>query len=130
PDWAQDGGPDAILDRLTDAADRARIVEFLETQLAARGGPSLADVVFSYVPGDPSLEGVSLPEIAQRRRVGLGEALCELLVEHDLRLGYCAAIPQSTGRWRQVSRDAMRLLARDDVMACSDITSPGSMCHP
>jgi N-acyl-D-amino-acid deacylase len=87
-------------------------------------------VVFSYVPGDPSLEGVPLREIASRRRSTLGEALCDLLLEHDLRLGYCIAIPQSTARWRQLSRDAIALLSRPDAMACSDITSLGSMCHP
>jgi N-acyl-D-aspartate/D-glutamate deacylase len=86
--------------------------------------------VFSYAPADPSLEGLALAEIADRRSAGLGDTLCDLLVEHDLRLGYVAAIPQSTGRWRQVGRDAVALLARDDAMACSDITSLGSMCHP
>jgi len=33
-------------------------------------------------------------------------------------------------RWRQVSRDSLALLARPDAMACSDITSLGSLCHP
>jgi N-acyl-D-amino-acid deacylase len=130
PGWAQEGGPDAILERLADPGSRERIVVHLETELAANGGPALDDIVFSYVPGDPALEGVLLSEVAGRRGVGLGEALCQLLVEHDLRLGYVAAIPRGTGRWRQVGRDAVALLARPDAMACSDITSLGSMCHP
>lgn len=130
PGWAQEGGPDAILERLADPALRARIVAHLENDLAASGGPSLAGIVFSYVPRDPSLEGVTLPEVARRRGSTLGETLCALLVEHDLALGYCAAIPQATGRWRQVGRDAVALLSRPDAMACSDITSLGSMCHP
>ena len=114
-----------------EAAARARIVRFLEEELAAGGGPALAAIVFSYVPGRsvPRRRG-PLPEIAARRGASLGEALCDMLVEHDLRLGYCAAIPQSTGRWRQVGRDAVALLSRPDAMACSDITSLGSMCHP
>ena len=40
------------------------------------------------------------------------------------------AMPQSTARWRQTGRDAMKLLARDDYMVCSDITPVGSVCHP
>ena len=42
PGWAQEGGPDAILERLADPADRARIVSHFEHDLAAGGGPSLA----------------------------------------------------------------------------------------
>lgn len=130
PGWAQEGGPDAILERLGDPAARGRIVAYLENDLAASGGPSLAAIVFSYAPRDPSLEGVTLPEIARQRGTSLGETLCALLVEHDLALGYCAAIPGATGRWHQVGRDAVALLSRPDAMACSDITSLGSMCHP
>ncbi len=130
PGWAQEGGPDAILERLRDPDTRTRIVAYLETELAANGGPSLSAIVLSYAPADPALEGVGLPEIAAARGVSLGEALCALLVEHDLCLGYCAAIPQATGRWRQVGRDAIALLSRPDAMACSDITSLGSFCHP
>jgi N-acyl-D-amino-acid deacylase len=130
PGWAQEGGPDAILGRLRDPDTRSRIVAYLETELAANGGPSLSAIVLSYAPADPALEGVGLPEIAAARGVSLGEALCRLLVEHDLCLGYCAAIPQATGRWRQVGRDAIALLSRPDAMACSDITSLGSFCHP
>src|SRR5207245_10894879 len=124
------GGPDAILERLADPADRKRIVDYLERVLPTTGGPALEGVVFSYVPGDPTLEGLMLSEIAAGRRRSLGETLCDLLVEPDLQPGYCAAIPQATGRWRQVGRDAIRLLSRDDAMACSDITPLGSMCHP
>src|SRR5207248_11794513 len=111
-------------------ADRKRIVDYLERVLPTTGGPALEGIVFSYVPGDPTLEGATLPEIATGRGRSLGETLCDLLVEHDFRLGYCAAIPQATGRWPQVGRDAIRLLSRDDSMACSDITPLGSMCHP
>ncbi len=130
PPWAQEGGPDAILARLADAATRERIVAYLDHDHDLRGGIPIAAVVFSHVPGDPSLEGVTLSEIAGRRGLSLGATLCDLLLEQDLVLGYCIAIPQSTGRWRQLGRDAIALLARSDAMACSDITSLGSMCHP
>jgi N-acyl-D-amino-acid deacylase len=130
PPWAQEGGPDAILERLADPATRERIVEYLDREHDLRGGTPIGAVVFSYVPGEPSLEGAMLRDVASERGTSLGAALCDLLLEHDHRLGYCIAIPQSTGRWRQVGRDAIALLARPDAMACSDITSLGSMCHP
>ena len=87
-------------------------------------------MVFTLSWGKLVPSKVTLSEIAARRRASLGAALCDLLLEQDLVLGYCIAIPQSTGRWRQLGRDAIALLARSDAMACSDITSLGSMCHP
>lgn len=130
PAWAQEGGPSAIVERLNDVSLRQRIVDYLDHEHDLRGGIPLSSVVFSSVPADPRLEGVTLREVAARRSTTLGGALCDLLVEHDLRLGYCIAVPQSMGRWRQVGRDAIALLSRPDAMACSDITSLGSMCHP
>ena len=38
--------------------------------------------------------------------------------------------PTSYGLWRQVSKDSMELIARDDYMVCSDITPAGTMPHP
>jgi N-acyl-D-amino-acid deacylase len=130
PGWAQEGGPDAILERLADPPTRARIVEYLDNEHDLRSPIKLGSVVFAYTPSDPTLEGVPLGEVAASRGQTLGEALTGLLLEHDLRLGYCIALPRSMARWRQVGRDAIALLSRPDAMACSDITPMGSMCHP
>ena len=130
PAWAHEGGPDAVLARLADAADRARIVEHMDGRHDARAWNPLTSVVFSHVPRDPSLEGARLADIAADRDVTSGAALADLLLENELELSYVIAIPQSTGRWRQTGRDAMQLLARDDYMVCSDITPIGSICHP
>ena len=93
PGWAQEGGPDAILARLADAGDRARIVDYLDHEHDKRGGNALAGIVFSYAPGDPSLEGVPLPEIAARNGQTLGAALCDILAragpERRLLPGHC-----------------------------------------
>jgi N-acyl-D-amino-acid deacylase len=130
PGWAQEGGPDAILARLADPTDRARIIQYLDHEHDRLGGNSLSGIVFSYAPGNPSLEGVPLREVAEARGQSLGATLCDVLLAEELRVGYCLALPTSMARWRQVSRDAVALLARPDAMACSDITPLGSMCHP
>ena len=57
-------------------------------------------------------------------------AICDLLAETDLAIGWLIAPPRSAGLWRQVSRDCMTLLAREDYMVCSDHTPAGSMPHP
>jgi N-acyl-D-amino-acid deacylase len=128
PSESQEGGPQAILPRLKDPAWRARIVTFLEAD--QRDMRSLEEVVVSYAPGTPRLEGISLPQIALERGISLAEALCDLLYDNDLALGYCLAPPMSYGLWHQVSKDSMDLLARDDFMVCSDITPAGAFPHP
>jgi len=123
PGWAQEGGPDAILERLGDESERGKIAAFLENM-------ELGDRVFTYLEGLSELEGMSLHDIAAQRGRSQGEAMCELLLETDLRAGYLQAPPVSNRLFQQVSRDCLELLARPDYMACSDITPAGSMPHP
>ena len=130
PGWAQEGGPDAILERLADDRTRGRLARYLDTEHDARGAIPIGSVVFSFVSGAPQLEGTSLRDVARERGLSPGEALCDVLLAADLRVGYCIATPTSMARWRQVSRDSLALLAREDAMACSDITPMGSVCHP
>jgi N-acyl-D-amino-acid deacylase len=128
PSYAQSGGPEAILRRLRDPVERKRIVGYLETEFYYYR--SLDEMVFSYLPGNEELEGMSVPDIAAERGVSMGEVICDLLLEENLRVGYTMPPPASVALWRRVSRDSMELLARPDYMVCSDITPAGSMCHP
>ena len=123
PGWAQEGGPDAILERLGDENERGKIAAFLENM-------DLGDRAFTYLGGLSELEGMSLHDIAAQRGRSPGEVMCELLLETDLRAGYLQAPPISNRLFQQVSRDCLELLARPDYMACSDITPAGSMPHP
>ncbi len=126
PDYAQEGGPDTIVRLLGDPAERARLAYHLD-QSPWR---PLEDVVFTYLPNNSDLEGMSLPGVAKIRGLSMGEALCDLLLEEDLKVGYLTAPPKSVALWRQTSHDCMALLSRDDYMACSDITPLGSLPHP
>ena len=73
---------------------------------------------------------MSLPDIAGSRGVSLGEALCDLLLEEDMQVGYRGAPPDSVSAWRQVSRDCVELLSRPDYMVGSDSIPLGSLPHP
>jgi len=126
PSDVQDGGPDAIMRRLGDPVERARIAGYLD---AGESGP-LEEVVFSYLPRNGDLEGMSLPDVARRRGTSMGEALSDLLFEEDLQVGYVGTTPHSVALWDQVSRDVMELLARPDYNVCSDITPLGAFPHP
>lgn len=126
PGAAQEGGPEAILRRLADPSQRASIANSLNTDHES----ALEETVFSYLPTNRHLEGMSLSDIAAQRKQSMGEALCALLLEENLSVGYLARPPKSTAIWRQLSRDYMELLARPDYMVCSDITPAGSFPHP
>src|SRR5262249_45449220 len=72
----------------------------------------------------------SLRDLSARTGQSMGEVLCSLLLENDLKLGYVGAPPRSVSVWRQISQDCMELLARPDYMVCSDITPEGGFPHP
>ena len=128
PSYAQEGGPDGLIRRLKDPSERRRITDYLNQDHDTVG--RLDRMVFSYLPKNAHLEGMSVADIARERGATLPETLCEFLLDEELKVGYLAAPPQSRALRRQVSRDSMELLARHDYMVCSDITPPGSMLHP
>ena len=126
PSYAQEGGPDCLLRRLGDLSERRKMADYLDNDYER----PLDKVIFSYLPRNSHLEGMSLRDIADETGESLGEALCRILHEEELAVGYVEAPPVSPARWQQVSRDCMELLSRPDYMVCSDITPAGSMPHP
>ena len=126
PGDMQEGGPDAILERLADPGRRRAIEDHLENRLFA----PLEPVTFSYLPSNSHLEGTSLAEAARRRGASPAQTLCDLLLEEELKVGYLNAPPSSPALRQAIDRDCLQLLARPDAMACSDITPLGSAPHP
>ena len=55
PSWTQDGGPRTRSSSGEDPGDRKKIVDYLEKEFYYLR--SLDEVVFSYIPGDPSPRG-------------------------------------------------------------------------
>ena len=126
PGDMQEGGPDAILERLADPGRRRAIEDHLENRLFA----PLEPVTFSYLPRNSHLEGKSLAEAARRRGASPAQTLCDLLLEEELKVGYVNAPPSNPALRQAIDRDCLQLLARPDAMACSDITPLGSAPHP
>jgi N-acyl-D-aspartate/D-glutamate deacylase len=68
PSWVLEGGQDSIAERLNGAATWTRVKQEMRALLAERGLPDLAfAVVASYAP-DPSLNGLSMKQVAQKIR--------------------------------------------------------------
>ena len=126
PGEMQEGGPDAILERLADPGRQRAIRDHLENHLFA----PLEPVTFSYLPRNPHLEGKSLAEASRLRGASLAQSLCDLLLEEELKVGYVNAPPSSPALREVIDRDCLQLLARPDAMACSDITPLGGAPHP
>ena len=126
PGEMQEGGPDAILERLADPGRQRALRDHLENHLFA----PLEPVTFSYLPRNPHLEGKSLAEASRLRQSSPAQTICDLLLEEDLKVGYLNAPPSSPALREAIDGDCLQLLARPDAMACSDITPLGSAPHP
>ncbi|MDA1189544.1 MAG: D-aminoacylase [Chloroflexi bacterium] len=126
PAQYQEGGPDAILKLLKDKSRWPELGKAIE-KASVR---SLDAFVFTHLPKTPHLEGMSLPDIAAQRKLSLGEAVCSLLVDNDLQVGFRGAPPHSVAVTRQLARDQMELLSRPDYMVGSDAIPTGGLPHP
>ena len=126
PSYAHEGGPDAIMKRMKDPSERAKIVAHLE---ASHARP-LDEAVFTYLGKNKDLEGMSLPDVAADRGLSLAETLMDLLIEEDGQICYRGAPPDSVKTWQQISRDCVEFLSRPDFMVGSDAIPLGSLPHP
>jgi N-acyl-D-amino-acid deacylase len=119
PLWAQAGGPDAILARLADDQDRARMSEEMCSWGADWGAFSL-----SNAPPTPwgDWEGLSLPEAAQGSGRDVETFIMDLLLETQL---------NATMVGHGGNQEDNEYLARHPAgMVCSDGVLVGDHPHP
>jgi len=92
PDWVLEGGPEKIKERLDDAATWMKIREEMKGLLGARGFEDLSFAVVSSYPPDPSLQGLSMKDVAVRLK-GNGSADAQFEAARDmLRAGGAAMV--------------------------------------
>jgi N-acyl-D-amino-acid deacylase len=121
PPWVQEGGVEATLARLRDAGVRRQLQDWF----AAPRVP-LETIRLSYVaaPAYRDCEGLHLPEAASRTGKGLGDFICDLLVESGLAVGCVVPHRQRT------EEDIHQLMQHPAMMAGSDGIFTGSHPHP
>ena len=87
PDWVHDGGPEMIVQRLGDREVRKR----LRSELGI-ANMSLSDIWLTYFkqPQNKIYEGKSVEAVAEMRKQHPVDALCDLLLEEDLRISFKA----------------------------------------
>jgi N-acyl-D-amino-acid deacylase len=98
PQWIQAGGPGPLKERLAERTARERLRAELRARGAAYTSPAgWADVRLGYFTRAENLrwEGHTLAEVMEERGLDAVDAICELLLEEDLRLNQVTAGPWS-----------------------------------
>jgi N-acyl-D-amino-acid deacylase len=81
PQWSQEGGLDAFLDRAHEPDQRSRMSDAFDSILKMRGGPSR--VVISQYSPEPELQGKTLAQIAEIKRLSQFDAAVEILRQSE-----------------------------------------------
>jgi N-acyl-D-amino-acid deacylase len=99
PQWIQAGGPATLKERLADRVARARVrAELRERGAAYTALAGWADVRLGYFAAPQNLrwEGLTLSDVMNDRGVDAVDAICDLLLEEDLRVNQV-----TTGPWHE-----------------------------
>ncbi len=98
PQWAQSGGPDALLERIADRRFRDR----LRAEMAGRGAAytsaaGWSDVRLGYFadPANAAWEGRTLAEVMDGTGADAVDVICDLLIAEDLRLAQVTSGPET-----------------------------------
>ena len=126
PSYAHEGGLEAVLEKLRTPVEKNRLANYLDNDYHR----PIKDAIFSYVPGTPEYEGISLDRIATEKNVSLGTAICDILLENEGQVGYWGSPPLSVAVWEQINQDTMEFMSRPDYMIGSDSIPLGSYPHP
>jgi N-acyl-D-amino-acid deacylase len=127
PAWAMEGGSDALLERMDDAALADSILAGIEYNIINdRGGNDLRRVQLALVPWDRSLEGLTLYDWAVRDGLDPTPATGALLVVEAVRRGGASGIYHAMSE-----EDVEAIMAHPQTMIGSDgrLVAPGDG-HP
>jgi N-acyl-D-amino-acid deacylase len=128
PAWALEGGQDAIAARLNDPPQWAKIKAETSALLAERGLSDLSFAVVASYSADPSLNGLTMKQVAQKLK-GSDSADAQLEAARDMMLGGDASMVyhfMSDGDVERIMRHPFVDIASD-----SDVLDPGrGMPHP
>jgi N-acyl-D-amino-acid deacylase len=112
PEWLQEDGPDAMIERLRDSGIRERIM----AELAKRGASTVAitDIRVASVGSEANrhLEGKNLLEMAEALGKPLIDAVCDLLIEEDLNVSMILFVADEG--------DVQTILGHPLHIACTD----------
>ena len=127
PSWALEGGREKISERLTDPATWSRIKEEMLGLVRDRGFEDLSWAVVASYPADPSLNGLSMADVAERLH-GSRAADAQFEAARTLMLGG----PPSMVYHFMDDRDVDRIMRHPSVSVAADsgVLDPASAGRP
>jgi N-acyl-D-amino-acid deacylase len=109
PPWAHAGGPEALVKRLKDPAERARIIAAMKEphpkdweSLYQQSGASGMLVLAARTPAVKQLIGKTIAEIALERHVSPEDAIVDLVIEDDAGVGAAYTIISEENIGKQI----------------------------
>ncbi|MDE2137110.1 MAG: D-aminoacylase [Gammaproteobacteria bacterium] len=109
PPWAHAGGPEALVKRLRDPAERARVIAAMQEphpkdweNLYMQSGASGMLVLAARTPAVKALIGKTIAEIALERHESPEDAIVDLVIEDDAGVGAAYTIISEENIERQI----------------------------
>lgn len=116
PGWALDGGREALLARMADPAQRARLRNDVVYNIEVdRGGNDPANVVLVGCPHDATLNGLNLSELLRRQGVETTKVNAAELLMDLVNAGNCSAVFHA-----MVEEDVHNIMRHPRTMIASD----------
>ena len=130
PGWAQEGGPDAVLERLADKSLRSRLLREMDERHRFFFAPGqTCRIILTEDPYSPLLDR-TMDEIMAERGLGFSEAVVETLLENHLQLGFAGVENQSEELKAKLYEDQYRLFLDERYTIGSDTIPAGTLVHP
>ena len=109
PPWAHAGGPEALVKRLEDPAERAKIIAAMKEphprdweNLYQQSGADGMLVLAARTPGVKRLIGKTIAQIARERGVSPEDAIVDLVIEDDAGVGAAYTIISEANIGKQI----------------------------
>jgi N-acyl-D-amino-acid deacylase len=115
PSWALEGGQPEIVKRLDDQATWAKIKEEMRRLIRERGIENYSFARIANYPADPSMNGLTIPEVAQKLKGGRDLDAQFETMRHMLRAGGASMVYQFMSE-----DDITRILRHPQVAIASD----------
>ena len=116
PGWALDGGREALLARMADPAQRARLRNDIVYNIEVdRGGDDPANVVLVGCPHDATLNGLNLSEVLRRQGIETTKVNAADLLMDLVAAGNCSAVFHA-----MVEEDIHNIMRHPRTMIASD----------
>lgn len=130
PGWVQEGGYEAIMERLTSKQLRSRILaEMKERRPFFFAENQTARLTITKDSYSENL-GKTLRQIAKERGETEEETIINLLVENHLMAGFVGIESQTQKLKQKLYDDQYRLFTDDRYTVGSDTIPEGALCHP